>query len=272
MVKLIAADMDGTLLDDQKRLPNGFPKLLECLAKRGVAFAVASGRSYPALQMIFGKKTEELLLICDNGAHVRIPGKAPVYQCMPFSVVHTVLDLCQKLPSVVPVLCGVDGIYYPKTAKSQFEQEITNFYVQFSAIPYAELYTVTDPIIKIALCAMDGSLEQVYTALQESFGAEYEVVISGDVWMDMMCKQVSKGNALSDIQSLLQVSPAETMAFGDYQNDISMFAKADYSYAMGQASDAVKQYARFVAPPNTENGVVRTICEALQITEKEFMQ
>lgn len=131
---------------------------------------------------------------------------------------------------------------------------------------------MTDPIIKIALCAMDGSLEQVYTALQESFGAEYEVVISGDVWMDMMCKQVSKGNALSDIQSLLQVSPAETMAFGDYQNDISMFAKADYSYAMGQASDAVKQYARFVAPPNTENGVVRTICEALQITEKEFMQ
>lgn len=88
MVKLIAADMDGTLLDDQKRLPNGFPKLLECLAKRGVAFAVASGRSYPALQMLFGKKTEELLLICDNGAHVRIPGKAPVYQCMPFSVVH----------------------------------------------------------------------------------------------------------------------------------------------------------------------------------------
>ena len=79
MVKLIAADMDGTLLDDQKRLPNGFPKLLECLAKRGVAFAVASGRSYPALQMLFGKKTEELLLICDNGAHVRIPGKAPVY-------------------------------------------------------------------------------------------------------------------------------------------------------------------------------------------------
>lgn len=119
---------------------------------------------------------------------------------------------------------------------------------------------------------MDGSLEQVYTALQESFGAEYEVVISGDVWMDMMCKQVSKGNALSDIQSLLQVSPAETMAFGDYQNDISMFAKADYSYAMGQASDAVKQHARFVAPPNTENGVVRTICEVLQITEKEFMQ
>lgn len=75
MVKLIAADMDGTLLDDQKRLPNGFPKLLECLAKRGVAFAVASGRSYPALQMLFGEKSEELLMICDNGAHVRIPEK-----------------------------------------------------------------------------------------------------------------------------------------------------------------------------------------------------
>ena len=139
MVKLIAADMDGTLLDDQKRLPNGFPKLLECLAKRGVAFAVASGRSYPALRMLFGEKSEELLMICDNGAHVRIPGKAPVYQCMPFSIVHAVLDFCLTLSTVVPVLCGVDGIYYPKAAKSQFEQEITNFYVQFSAIPYALL-------------------------------------------------------------------------------------------------------------------------------------
>lgn len=272
MVKLIAADMDGTLLDDQKNLPAGFSDLLACLAKRGVAFAVASGRSYPALRMLFGEKSEELLMICDNGAHVRIPGKAPVYQCMPFSIVHAVLDFCLTLSTVVPVLCGVNGIYYPKAAKSQFEQEITNFYVQFSAIPYAELYSVTDPIIKIALCAMDGSMEQVYAALRERFGENYEIVISGDVWMDMMCKQVSKGNALADIQSLLQVSPAETMAFGDYQNDISMFAKADYSYAMGQASDAVKQHARFVAPPNTENGVVRTICEVLQITEKEFMQ
>ena len=42
MVKLIAADMDGTLLDDQKRLPNGFPKLLECLAKRGVCLLYTS--------------------------------------------------------------------------------------------------------------------------------------------------------------------------------------------------------------------------------------
>ena len=55
MVKLIAADMDGTLLDDRKNLPSGFSDLLACLAKRGVAFAVASGRSYPALRMLFGE-------------------------------------------------------------------------------------------------------------------------------------------------------------------------------------------------------------------------
>ena len=53
MVKLIAADMDGTLLDDQKNLPAGFSDLLACLEKRGVAFAVASGRSYLALRMLY---------------------------------------------------------------------------------------------------------------------------------------------------------------------------------------------------------------------------
>jgi Cof subfamily protein (haloacid dehalogenase superfamily) len=267
MIKLIATDMDGTLLDDQKRLPAAFPQLLSLLEERQIAFAVASGRSYPALQILFGEKTDSLFLICDNGAHVRIPGQEPVYQYLPFSVVHAVLDLCQQLPNVVPVLCGVEGIYYPISARESFQKEISNFYVQFSALEYPALYKLTDPIIKIAFCAMDGASQTLYTALHAQFGAEYELVISGAVWMDLMCKHVSKGMALARLQERLQITPEETAAFGDYQNDVSMFTQAYYSYAMGQASAEVKAQARFVAPPNTENGVVRTIYRLLQLSE-----
>ena len=267
MVKLIATDMDGTLLDDEKRLPVEFPKLLEVLTERNVAFAVASGRSYPALQTIFQEKTDSLLLICDNGAHVRMPGQPPVYQCMPFSVIHAVLDICRQLPDAVPVLCGIEGIYYPNIAKAQFQEEISNFYVQFTDLPYPALYQITDPIIKIALCAMDGPEKMLYPVLKSKFGRDYELVISGNVWMDMMRKGVSKGNAVAKLQQMLQVTPAETMVFGDYQNDISMFSQAYYSYAMEQASEAVKQHARFLAPANTANGVVRTICNILQLPD-----
>ncbi len=267
MVKLIATDMDGTLLDDKKRLPAEFPQLLKVLTERKVAFAVASGRSYPALQTLFQEKTDSLLLICDNGAHVRIPGHSPVYQCMPFSVVHAVLDICQQLPNAVPVLCGIAGIYYPNTAKAQFQKEISNFYVQFTDAPYPTLYQITDPIIKIALCAMDGPENVLYPVLKREFGSDYEIVISGNVWMDMMCKGVSKGNAVAKLQQMLHVTPAETMVFGDYQNDVSMFSQAYYSYAMAQASETVKQHARFVAPANTENGVVRTICDVLHLPD-----
>lgn len=266
MIKLIATDMDGTLLDAEKKLPKEFPLLLRILQERQITFAIASGRSYPALVNLFGKAAEDLILICDNGGNVKMPGKPSVYQWMPFNVVHTVLDVCQEIPNVVPVLCCVNGIYYPVTAKEQFQQEISNFYVQFSSIPYTALYQLTDPVIKIALCAMEGPEQQLYPLLAEQFGKEYELVVSGDVWMDMMCKNVNKGNAIKQLQDILCITKEETMVFGDYHNDISMFEQAKYSYAMAQASDTVKRYARLIAPPHTENGVIRTICEKLQIT------
>ena len=79
MIQLIASDMDGTLLDADKKLPPQFPALLEELYRRDITLAIASGRSRTALLSLFGDLAEELIFICDNGACVMQPHDAPIF-------------------------------------------------------------------------------------------------------------------------------------------------------------------------------------------------
>lgn len=267
MIRLIACDMDGTLLDSQKRLPREFPELLRKLREKDVTFSVASGRSLVALEGLFAEQMKDIIFICDNGACVQMPGTEPVYHCLPSGIVHQVLDICQREEGVVPVLCCTGGIYYPDSAKEQFRQEINNFYYQFNTLPYESLYGVTDPVMKIALCDMQDPARHIYPILKPLIGAQYELAVSGALWMDIMCRGVHKGSAIRALQEKLGLTAEETMVFGDYGNDITMMQEAFYSCAMANATEEVKACARFIVPSNDENGVVRTICEHLGITE-----
>ena len=70
MVKQIASDMDGTLLDPAKKIPPDFVSVLKNLKKRNIKFVVASGRSYSALEVLFKNIGNDIIYICDNGAFV----------------------------------------------------------------------------------------------------------------------------------------------------------------------------------------------------------
>ncbi len=271
MIKLIACDMDGTLLNSKKELPPQLPKLLEILREKGVTFAVASGRSLVTMTDLFGEELmKEMVFICDNGACVRMPHTEPVYHCLPFDVVHHVLDLCREHGGVVPVLCCVGGIYYPDSAREQFRQEINNFYFQFNTFPYDELYHISDPVMKIALCDMAGPAEHIYPILNPLLGEQYELAVSGALWMDIMCKGVHKGAAVRTLQERMGITAQETMTFGDYGNDVTMLREAYYGCAVANATDEVKAAARYLVPSNDENGVVKTICEYLEISMEEL--
>ncbi len=266
MVKLIATDMDGTLLTPDKKLPKELPRLLEELYRRDVIFAVASGRSHMTLTPLFREMAEEMIFLCDNGACIIYPHEAPTLHSLPTAVIHKVLDLCKHLKGTVPVLCGFHHIYFQADAGAAVQEEIGRYYKAFQRVPYESLYQVEEPILKIALCNMKGTERHTYPMVHQVFGDSLELLISGAVWMDIMCKGIHKGAALADLQERTGISPSETMVFGDYDNDVSMFSNASLSYAMENAPNRVREQARFLAPDNTKNGVVRTICHVLGIS------
>ena len=85
------------------------------------------------------------------------------------------------------------------------------------------------------------------------------MVVSGPYWVDVMLKGVSKGTAVAFLQKKLGISREETMAFGDFYNDVEMLQQAEYSFVMENAEEKMKQYGNYTAPKNTDNGVMRMI-------------
>lgn len=265
MIQLIATDMDGTLLTPEKRLPPQLPALLEELYRRDITFAVSSGRSRMALVSLFGELAEEMIFICDNGACIIQPHQEAILRNLPQSVIHRVLTLCRSLPRTMPVLCGFHNIYYPEGADPDMEQEIRSFYRNFQILPYEALYQIEESILKIAICDMNHPETTSYPVIHAALGDDYEQPVSGEHWMDVMCKGVTKGAAVKLLQEQLGITEAETAVFGDYDNDISMMQHATYSYAMENAPERIRAQAKYIAPSNAENGVIRTICALLGI-------
>lgn len=93
------------------------------------------------------------------------------------------------------------------------------------------------------------------------------VILSGEHWVDVMKPGVNKGCAMRGIQQKLGISPEECMAFGDYLNDCELLQAVGESYAMENAHPALKKLARYIAPGNDDNGVMRVVRERLGLAE-----
>lgn len=257
MVRLIASDMDGTLLDDEKNLPADFGKMLDTIEKLGMKFVIASGRSYSALEYLFGDMCKRLDFICDNGAYVVVDGKPYEPSVIPDKSVKDIIRICEETGNTSPVLCGEKGIYYPKSAQKQFEKEVNNFYINFNAVE--NLCEVDDNIFKIAICDILNPVNNIYPVMKEKYENQFSLQVSGPLWMDVMNKGVDKGKALAAIRKKLGISKSEVMAFGDYYNDISLLNEAEYSYTMANACEDMHKYSAYRTLSNNENGVIKAI-------------
>lgn len=256
MIKLIATDMDGTLLDENKKLPAGFYSLLNRLREKGVAFVIASGRSYVTLYENFRPHSDSLDFICDNGAFVVVDGGITSLNIIDPNRVRDIILACREIEDVNLLLCGVKGTYHMSFG-ADFDAQVKSYYINRKVM--TNLLDVRDDIFKIAICDLKGPQNNSFPILSRQFGEDCALQISGSFWMDVMNKGVNKGAALEKIQQTLGVSRDETMAFGDFYNDIELLQSAKYSFVMENANEDMFQYGNFKAKSNKEYGVLQAI-------------
>lgn len=257
MIKLIASDMDGTLLDDDKQLPPDFFEVLDKLIERGIVFTVASGRTYSALEHLFPEPyRDRIAYICDNGACTVLDGKPVNVAPLDGDTYRELLEACRRIGDLRVVVCAENGVYHINSG-DKFYCEVGRFYKKHCAVD--DLFAVNETIYKVAVCDELGTLAHGKPALDGIFGTRLNVQASGEVWMDVMASGVSKGTALGALQERLGVQRTETMVFGDYFNDVEMLRLAEHSFCMENGHGDVKRMCAHIAPDNNHGGVTRCI-------------
>ncbi|WP_168626385.1 Cof-type HAD-IIB family hydrolase [Cryobacterium sp. BB307] len=262
-VRLIVADLDGTLLDGDKQVPDSLWPLLHQLHERGITFSPASGRQYAMLAYLFEREADGMVFIAENGAYVVRDGEELSSATIGTDVVHglvrTVRELVETGLDLGAVVCGKRSAYVERTDRA-FRQEAEKYYLELADVD--DLTRVDDEFLKVAVYDFGDAEARTLPALEKA-ASDQQVVLSGGHWVDVMSPDASKATVVHRLQEKLGVTSAQTMAFGDYLNDLGLLAAADLSFAVANAHPDVLAAARYIAPSNEENGVVTTIQKVL---------
>lgn len=265
-IRLIACDMDGTLLDDEDAIHDDFWPLIDTLHERGIVFCPASGRQYYNLLERFEPIADEVVFIAENGTYVVRGGQELSSDCLDRQVARELIDVARDLNTrgadVGAVLCGKVSAYIERTDQP-FLTEVDKYYHRLRIVE--DLNEVDDDVLKVAIYDFESS-EHVSAPAYAHFRDTHQVVVSGEHWLDVMDLHANKGSGIRHIQQALGITRDQTMVFGDFLNDLEMMDEATYSFAMANAHPELAARARFRAPENTANGVVRTIKSVLGLS------
>lgn len=255
MIKLIACDMDGTLLDEDGNLPEGTYDLILELAHAGIRFTAASGRRYDTLRSMFSPVADSMDFVASNGAQVYARGTLVDREVLSHAA-------AKRLKCVVDMFDTLHLALFDETLsfllddEERFEREIDK------NLPNPRrVYDVPSPdtsIVKASIYCDEALMDMAYV-LERELGDDFVFAPSGSRWIDAMQRGVSKATGIAQIMQAYGIPADEVMAFGDSMNDYEIMRMVGTSCAMGNGRSAIKQIATRVIGPNTEQSVQREL-------------
>lgn len=276
-IRLIAMDMDGTLLDDQKNFPEGLWDVWSECRARGITLVPSSGRQAWTLAEMFDTVRDDLTIIAENGAFVMRGGQEvssfPLDHATVRRVIEAVREQGRNGVDLGLVLCGKRAAYLERTDR-EFVDAVAVYYVsrekvddQLALIDAIDNGECDDEIIKLAMYCPSGHAHATAAVVLGDCAETHQVVVSGHQWADLQAKGVDKGDALLALQKEMGVTPDQTVVFGDFHNDLGMMEHATWSFAMANGHPDVHAAARYIAPSNNEAGVLQVIRRLLEVSE-----
>ena len=258
MIQLIAADLDGTLLDSNKKLsPDLFP-LIRRLRQNGIRFAAASGRQYDNLRMLFSEVVDEISFISENGAAVYDRSACLFADEMPKEYFIPPIRTIRALSGVNAVLCTHAGAFIECTTDPVFVKNARMYYEKLTIVPDLIAVLHHESAFKLAVFEQ-AHAETGCLPVLRAYSDHFAVVLSGADWVDLMNPHTNKGTGLAHLADHLGIPLCNTMAFGDYLNDTELLRTCGCAFVMENGHPEVKKLAHHIAPSNDADGVVRAI-------------
>lgn len=261
-VRLIATDVDGTLLNSHYELDPRFYELVRSLRKSGIVLAVASGRQFHNLRHLFDPVRDELIFIAENGNYIYYQEEELLVETLPEQSVLQLLERTSGIPGTFPILCGKDGAYIEHD-NTDFLSELHKYYAVVHRVESLKA-AAGRAVMKVTLCDLKDAETNSFPVFQDLLGS-FKVKVSGKIWLDISAIHGDKGRAIRFVQDKWDILPEETMVFGDYMNDLEMLQQAGFSFAVANAHPEILRAARYIAPSNDDNGVLRTLEQVLAL-------
>ncbi len=257
-IKLIVADLDGTLLNSQKRFSPDLFMVIRALRERGIVFAPASGRQYYNLREMFAPIADDLSYISENGAMVCHGAEIVTFEEMPIDEVKRVLQKARAINGVSAILSCRNECYYENVQDEVFLENMALYYARRVNVPDLLTIAEQEPVCKIAFFGAKLA-EEIMLPILSVFEGSSHVALSGADWVDVMRPGMNKGRAVTALRKKLGFAYEECMAFGDYLNDLELLQSVGESYAMDNAHPNLKAVAKHACPSNDEDGVCKTL-------------
>lgn len=254
-IKLVALDMDGTLLDSRQRIPEDFSAWVK--SHDEIQTVVASGRQYQTLRNMFPDIVEHLIYVADNGGFVFRNGEMLYSNAMVKENILWCLEQFDGKEGLHPILCGAKAAYM-RPSPGEAEDNARMYYDSLELVDSFESCIEEDCIVKVAVFSENKGGEKLYLEAQQ-MPEGMASVLSGDSWVDFANDSVNKGMAMKTIQQKTNVRKEESMAFGDYLNDYELLLSCGESYAMKNAHPKLKEIAKHQADSNDEDGVMKVL-------------
>jgi len=265
-IKVIATDMDGTLLDPkgQLDLPR-LEKILDKLDQCDIRFVIATGNEVHRMRQLLGHLAERVVLVVANGARIFENNELIQAQTWDDAMVDKALGHfkgreCQDQFVVTAMNGGFvkKGTVFTELDKFMTPEMIEKLYQRMQFVDEFDS-SLFGGVLKMSMVVGEERLDLVLQEVNDLFNGHVRAVSSGYGCIDILQDGIHKAWGLVELLKRWNLKPEQIMAFGDSENDIEMLELAGISYAMENAEEAVKRVATKVAPANSQAGVYKVL-------------
>jgi hypothetical protein len=264
--KLIAIDMDDTLLTHDKKISEGNIKALRLAHEKGIHIVISTGRIYASAYSYSEVLGFKPFIIASNGAIIRDPDNRKLYE--------SVMDM-NEIVQLIRISERYNTYYHFYSDTTVYTPEVSNKYEKyaewnklFSSFlkvdvkeienPLVNVYKLNTAIVKYVIFNDDNNLIKI---IRDDLGVKSNLNITSSYFnnIEIINKGVNKGNALKILGEYYNIDRSEMIAVGDSENDLEMVKYAGLGVAVDNAIDLLKNNADFITKSNMDNGVAYVI-------------
>lgn len=261
MYKLIAVDMDGTLLNEKKEISNRCQKAISKLKEEGKKVVLATGRPLNGVMRYLEKLNlfdENDYVVAFNGALVQSTKTKEIIFDKPLSLeaYKELFEVSKQLEVNIHALTDSSVLTPKNNPFTEIESSINQIPIIEGAVEDIKASTI---IVKVMFIDEPDKLDEIIPQIPKQICEKYTILRSTPYFLEFLDKSVDKGAGVSAIAKQIGIQPEEVICVGDAGNDLAMIRYAGLGVAMGNATQEIKSEADYITYTNEEDGVAHVI-------------